>query len=991
MAQTPTGASLLTLDQTTTDALRRQAGPEEGATSLAILKGPDGQPALGVKVGDLQSWETLEYRLQSPGFPEGHELTCFWAKGSRKTTHLTVEWREDDKSRWMATVGLTPSWERYVLAPRDFKYWPDNVAQGRGDGGDHLRPAHAAAFMFGLAKSHAALPEGPHSYAIAEIGTAASPYPSLLAQAPIIEAVSPPYKTFAPTSARKITGPDVDLPATSNISCAIPRARGLGIRKARIGRWIPLLEARDAKGDLRGIAGSVYISLAEPYPGAAWGTIGIEGPEYIERHMDPIGPVVAGMARRLLGRVHISKAGADQFSYLPGEAPIIGGQIANDSDRGQELHLDMTVTQVGHAAPAFTKTWAISALPGVLTGESARWDRPTEHGTYVARAVLRQGDEVLDELSHSFVRLATPEAASSAYVSVRDGEFWLAGKRWHPHGINYWPSSSTALEWFSYWLHWLHPTNYDPSVIERDLAALADLKMNSVSIALRNRDELPAFNHFASRCAEHGVRINLFVGGGDPVGFNVESTLDLIEAGHLASNPTIYAWDISWEPHFGPFENRLRLDAWWDEWIAERYGSVENAEADWGVDAPRAAGGQITGPSQEQILNDGDHRVMVAAYRRFLDDLVSRSYGEWARKVRAVDPHHLIGVRSGYGGTGQAGIDHAMPFDLMAGAKHLDFISPEGYGIGGDWENYERGGFTTAYARFAGNGRPVFWSEFGRSIHPEYSSERIEEQRLLYERTYRMVAWSGANGSAGWWFPGGFRVGENSDYGIMNPDGTPRPSALDARKWAARIDDLKHVPEVTHWITIDGDLHPRGYSQVIARHADEYVSARRRGEIVGLRAEGTGTDSTATSMTAVGNTRADGANPHKYLNAEFNTVRVRVGGGAWIDATPGATVEVEANRAIECVATIGNSGEALWVSPAIAGDRPGGVYLVDAPGSDLVVDQPITIDVPRYGDTLVGPFELSAGIDAKANVALRVEARGRTPFGGHFRFALAPR
>jgi len=159
---------------------------------------------------------------------------------------------------------------------------------------------------------------------------------------------------------------------------------------------------------------------------------------------------------------------------------------------------------------------------------------------------------------------------------------------------------------------------------------------------------------------------------------------------------------------------------------------------------------------------------------------------------------------------------------------------------------------------------------------------------------------------------------------------------------------------------------------------------------VGLRTEGTGTDSTATPLVAVGNTPADGTNPPKYLNAEFNFVRLRAG-GEWIDVAPGSTVEVPPGRKVDLSASVGNTGEALWVGPAQAAGRAGAVYLISAPGSAVGVAQPIPGDVARYADTLIGPFVLAEGVTEETPVALRLEARDRTPFGPHFRFTLRPK
>jgi hypothetical protein len=981
------------------DAWQRHHGPDEAGSEKVVEKSgpPGGGRALRVHVEDLRGWDTLARALETSPFGDNQTLTCFWAKGEPRTTHLTIEWQETDGSRWMTAVPLTRQWRRYVLTPQDLAYWPDNPAVGRGGAGDRFHPEKARLLAFGLAKSHSPLPDGPHTYWIADLGVAKAPFALAGEPPPIIEAVSPTYKTYAPSGAREIVSAagqavvaaDLRLPPPPDLRCPIYRTRGLGLQGARMGRWIPLLIARDGKGRQRGCAASLFISATDPYPNAAWGILGTEDPEYLCRNEAVFGPVMAAMARRLLDGVWLAKAGSDQFSYLPDQRPILGGQVANRSASARELRLHVSVRPETRDTVVFDQAWPISAPPGVLTGMSGEWSQAVEPGVYRARVELLRGGEVLDVISHEFVRLPKPSADASDFVTVSDGDFRLGTRPWHPHGINYWPSNATALEPAAYWLHWLHPSNYDPEVIDRDLQALADLKINSVSIALGGPEQLPACLHFLYRCSQHGIRANVYVGGGDPVGFNVDRVLDLIRAGDLANNSTIWAWDIAWEPHFGAYEARQALDGRWADWIVERYGSVANAERDWRFAAPRKPDGSLTGPSQEQITTDGDHRVMVAAYRRFLDDLVSDSYGRWARAVRAVDPRHLIGVRSGYGGTGQPGIDPQMPFDLLSGAKHLDFVSPEGYGLGGPWESFEQGGFTTAYARYTGGGKPVFWAEFGLSVYPGYSREQLEAQRLLYEHLYRMVTWSGASGSAGWWFPGGFRVGENSDFGIVNPDGTPRPSALEARKWADRIARAPKPPQPNYTIAIDRDLHPRGYSQVWLTHRDEYVQARRGGLWVAVRTEGMGTDSTNAPMVAVGNTQADGSNPPKYLNAEFNFVRVRAG-GEWTEVAPGASIDVPVNRRVELVASVGNTGEALWVGPARAGAKPGGVYLVSVPGSALSVIQPLPVDVPRYADGLVGPFVLTDGVSADTPVALRLEAKGRTPFGAHFRFTLRP-
>ncbi len=56
--------------------------------------------------------------------------------------------------------------------------------------------------------------------------------------------------------------------------------------------------------------------------------------------------------------------------------------------------------------------------------------------------------------------------------------------------------------------------------------------------------------------------------------------------------------------------------------------------------------------------------------------------------------------------------------------------------------------------------------------------DTLQKQAGDYEQIYRMLSFSNANASAAWWFPGGLRVEENSDYGIVRQDDKPRPAGL---------------------------------------------------------------------------------------------------------------------------------------------------------------------------------------------------------------------
>jgi hypothetical protein len=393
---------------------------------------------------------------------------------------------------------------------------------------------------------------------------------------------------------------------------------------------------------------------------------------------------------------------------------------------------------------------------------------------------------------------------------------------------------------------------------------------------------------------------------------------------------------------------------------------------------------------------------MVAAYRRFLDDQISYGYGVVARAIREVDPHHLLGVRTGYGGNGFPGIDPQMPFDLASGAKHLDFISPEGYSFGPEWESVRRAGLVTQYARRVGGGKPVWWAEYGLTIYSP-SDERVGDpyharpdlaarQRDLYVNFARMFIESRANGGAGWWLPGGYRIGENSDYGIFNPDGTARPAALAIREWSPRIGAIR-APEgkADVAIRIDRDVHPRGFSQIRARHAEEYARAVEAGRSVALATSGTGTNSANAPLVAVGNRPYNGANPPKYLNAEFERFWVKIGEGPWREARDGDRIAVPRGTSLFGRAEVANTGEAAWVAPKEGAAPPvGSVRLVTARGSELPLRSgaPLAADTPFLKTGEFRDFEIAGDVKRDATIELELEAAARARFGRHFRLRL---
>jgi hypothetical protein len=953
--------------------------------------------ALRVEIEDLRGWDVLSPPpFEESPFSEGDTLTSLWAKSSKPNQWITVEWRERDGSRWIAAIELTTRWRRYVLRPEEFRFWRDGSPASRGGRGDRFHPENAYRFAFGPAASHGQQEFGRFTYWIAGLSVAKTPFDTEV-KPPKLEMLYPWYKHYEcsgvnesrATRWQKVTSEGFKIKGIGEFTSPIWRPRGLNYVNPPPGRWIPILEAYDGEGEPRGTLASIFLSLSEPFPNAAWAYIGVDPSELPDDQRDRIERLVLDVARWLSHGVHLAAAGASQFGYFTEQKIRIGARIINRHPVLQNVSLEASLLRRGSEGGIWRWSERLEIAPATVVTVERELDEQVEEDEYEAIVRLKVDGHTVDEIRQPVTVISERKPRPENLVTVSDGEFLLGGKRWYAHGINFWPLYVAGMEPRHYFLHWLHPMNYDPVAVERDLRLLKSLGMNMISIQYGGLASWHSLVDLLRRCERLGIKVNLFISGAHPLGFNEEEVRNQILNARLWQWESLFAYDIAWEPRVGDYARRRRLDPLWREWLIEQYGSVENAERDWNFRANRDEKGLITAPSDEQILNDGDWRIMVAAYRRFIDDMLSRRLNRITRLIRRLDPNHLIGFRAGWGGTGQPHADRFMPFDLLSGAKHLDFISPEGYGLPPEWERARDTGFVTLYARLAGNGKPVYWSEYGASIYPNTSPERIEHQRRIWESMYRVVLDSWANGSAGWWFPGGYRVDENSDFGVIGPDRRPRPAAQMAREFAPKLlDPNSHVPdEADVWITIDRDLHPRGFSQVWARHREEYIESRKRGKVVELRTEGTGRTSLDVPLVAVGNVPCNSHNPPKFLNAEFNRVEVFLG-EEWVELVKGATVKVKRGSKLVARISVGNTGDAIWIAPSNADGRPGAVYLaisIDDQPADLI---PIGEDVPRYGDLTLNDVTIIRRVEDDVKVDLRMIANGRTGFGERFTFRI---
>lgn len=965
-----------------------------------VPEGPQGQTCYRFQTDNLTGWDGYLSPDSPQLFGADHGLLCFQAKGTAATRRLVIEIQEQDGSRWMAIVEIGPEWQSIGLDSLDFHYWVDSPTRDkRGRGGDHVDFSRVRRIGFQLAFSHVPdLARGKHAFWIADAGSSPHPLSGLVATPPdssvTLESIFPRYKVYPVAGPATLQVPDSPLAqplrgwsAINEFICGVPRTGGRGSDKCQLWRYVPLLDVVTDTSHSRGSCAWLLLRRQKERAACVLACLGINDPAVLASANGRA--VITDMAARIRRGVFLREAGATEFACWPGERIEFSAEVVNVGMEPQTVEVRLSVRDE-QGKDELSRSESLSLDVGrSWRSETVTLTAGSASTTYVVRTELYCGGKQIDSIEHEVHVLDPRMPDRSEFLSVQGNQFMRQGHPWNPVGVNYWPRYIAGMDAQDFGAGWLRTAYYDPKLVEDDLARMEELGINLVSI---QAPELPHHRNlldFIERCRRHHILVNLYCGWASPLSFREKELREYITTARLPQNPTLVAYDTIWEPGNYVFQGDRRAgwDEAWRKWVVDQYGSIADAEADWGFTGRRDAQGQLISPPDAHFQTDGPWRVMMAAYRRFMDDLTSKLWNRAHRKLREMDPNHLISFRQG----------NTLPHDFVftGTPKHIDFICPEGYAIPPGDDGYCAAGFITKYVHFTTRGKPVVWSEFGQSVWDARSMspspERITAVAEYHELFYRMALASGANGTIPWWWPGGYRNGENSDFGIVDPDGTPRPAAELMRRYGPPLKAARPWPEATAWFDMDRDAHAGGYWYVSFNTGrDAFRNAEKEHKQLEIRTAGTGTTSATAPNVAVGNRPATGKNPPKYLNAEFNWLQIQDAQGAWVEAEDGTVVTIAAGKPIRARVCVGNTQEATWISSPDANPPAGAVALVTTDASELTGRWPLPADTPYLADADFGEITLAEAADRAIKVELRLAATGRGGFGERRSFALQP-
>jgi hypothetical protein len=276
----------------------------------------------------------------------------------------------------------------------------------------------------------------------------------------------------------------------------------------------------------------------------------------------------------------------------------------------------------------------------------------------------------------------------------------------------------------------------------------------------------------------------------------------------------------------------------------------------------------------------------------------------------------------------------------------------------------------------------VAWKVEPSAYRLEPDPAALQTQGDYFRNVIWMVHEARANGCAGWWWPAGYRVEEKSDFGIIYPDLTLRPAAEEMAQAAKWFYEPLAASRPCGDLIIDRDRYVTGYAGIYGACSGPYAEEFAAGKAPGLRTEGTGTDSAGAPLVAVGDLPCNGSNPPKYLNAEFNFLRLN---GRIV--RDGEVVPVEPGRPVVVEASVGNTAEARWL--ARPDGSAGGVYLAAGWDGQQILGK-IESDTPFLRDARVPEFEFAPRLERPVVVSFKMAALDRADFGEVIRVTLQP-
>lgn len=839
----------------------------------------------------------------------------------------------------------------------------------------------------------------------------------------VIEGIVPTYKTYRCNDACAFksnplyTSADVKTNTPLKVICPIPRAYGGGYNMEFRNRYIPITNicGKSDRGDgTEGAAAFIMLNdtmghnpmtsliyagtVSMTALGSVAANIGIMEQNLMD--IEGVPELIISVMENLSRGLHIFNAGAEKFVYSDNDRLVLGAKIHNSTIDYKTVFVRISVKKNNDIIYSYGEE--LLAVPYGYSECRFECDN-FKADEYIVKTELFFNGELIDTVTQEIHKKDVINAKyPDDFVRVEGENFKLGNKNWYPIGMNYWPLYMPGFERNHYWLSWLDKSNYIPEEVEKDLELMEKIGINCLFMRIDGdlfQRQKYTFEDFLWRLRRHNMKLNFaFSNVTVPVHYSGTAFRKMMYEFDLINDPIIFSHDISWESDGALLATpyKRRYDDAWEAWINDRYGSIENAEKDFGVSIDRRPDGHITVPEEEEFAKDGEWRIKICAYRRFMEDYFSKVWREAVYDIKSVDKNHLVSYRRGP-------FSHVYAKGVSVAVKHTDFNSHEAYHIVFSEQGYHEVCTNAAFFDMISKNKPLVWAEYGLTLTGmnrtkdfvwDHETERPMAYRMKMTEEYNQMMQKAfvrtrVKGTAPWWWPGGLRMVEMSDCGYCGPDGILRSFGKDYSDFIKDYYQNENKPIYPyHTVEVDFDEDARGVDILTyTKLVEENIKAEEKGCVLKLINEATNTTSANTPLKAVGNVEYNGNNPPKYLNGEFNFVRLYSEDGKMYDVKSGDCINIGGGK-VYIEASVGNLKDATWLSPKKHSEKNGCVYIISHVSSQLEVKIPIADDAEYLDDTYCERTLLCEGINKETKVALHLSADNRAVFGEVFRFTI---
>jgi len=446
-------------------------------------------------------------------------------------------------------------------------------------------------------------------------------------------------------------------------------------------RWIPLVNAYDAFGRLRGSAGSLMYHYAGPYAQSAWAFFGVTNHDlFAPSAPTEMKELLVNTIEALIRKTFLHELKTDLACYRQGEQVKFSVQISNFGPHPRKVQVLLRVRGKEGGPSDFKGSHQAAFDPGTAATLTWTW-KPKRFASdfYHVTAEMQEGKTSLDRMETGFV-VWDPQVVASGFPVRLKGNYLRHGTS--PEFLI--GTNQTGMMFYS--------AHENPLVWDRDFKKMRDFGLSTLRILhfspfaakgyegqgghssqdLKNRPTrlIRQLDAIVQLCQKY--KIILFLSLHDWIGVEL-SDEDLAAqrdwnafwARRYADVPGIL-YDVQNEPSVS-LSNIPDLKRLWNNYLKERYGSEAALREAWRHDPPEKPLGEIDVEAGGSLWDD--IKSFDANYFKVL------TLNRWVKAniegLKEGSPKHQTTV--GY-------LPWMQPADKLLGNRFTDFSNMHYYG-----------------------------------------------------------------------------------------------------------------------------------------------------------------------------------------------------------------------------------------------------------------------------------------------------------------------